>query len=87
MLPPCDPAILENNPQFKRLYQNLTTNLLNPDASTRANHAQPARKAVLEVRAQTVQNLDNPTLGGTHNKNTKLRKLCSRNYKPAGLVI
>ncbi|GAB1192306.1 hypothetical protein APSETT444_001497 [Aspergillus pseudonomiae] len=48
MLPPCDPAILENNPQFKRLYQNLTTNLLNPDASTRANHAQPARKAVLE---------------------------------------
>ncbi|OGM41105.1 hypothetical protein ABOM_010186 [Aspergillus bombycis] len=50
MLPPCDPAILENNPQFKRLYRNLTTNLLHPDASTRANHAQPARKAVLEYR-------------------------------------
>ncbi|KAK6832657.1 hypothetical protein RU639_004137 [Aspergillus parasiticus] len=48
MLPPCDPAILENNPQFKRLYQHLTTNLLNPDASTRANDAQPARKTVLE---------------------------------------
>ncbi|KAE8374770.1 hypothetical protein BDV26DRAFT_269383 [Aspergillus bertholletiae] len=48
MLPPCDPAILENNPQFKRLYQNLTTNLLNPDASTRANDALPARKAALE---------------------------------------
>ncbi|KAE8162494.1 hypothetical protein BDV40DRAFT_300362 [Aspergillus tamarii] len=50
MLPPCDPAILENNPQFKRLYQNLTTNLLNPDASTHANDAQPARKAVFEYR-------------------------------------
>ncbi|KAB8239412.1 hypothetical protein ETB97_004726 [Aspergillus alliaceus] len=48
MIPPCDPAILENNPQFKRVYQNLTTNLLKPDASTRANDAQPARKAVLE---------------------------------------
>ncbi|PYI02192.1 zf-CSL-domain-containing protein [Aspergillus sclerotiicarbonarius CBS 121057] len=48
MIPPCDPAILDNNPQFKRLYQHLTTTLLNPDGSTRAHDAQPARKAVLE---------------------------------------
>ncbi|KAI9931309.1 hypothetical protein AWENTII_004558 [Aspergillus wentii] len=48
MIPPCDPAILESNPQFKRLYQNLTTSLLNPDGSTRANDAQPARQEVLE---------------------------------------
>ncbi|KAF9888124.1 hypothetical protein FE257_009260 [Aspergillus nanangensis] len=48
MIPPCDLAILENNPQFKRLYQQLTTTRLNPDGSTRANDAQPERKAVLE---------------------------------------
>ncbi|PKY05878.1 hypothetical protein P168DRAFT_289286 [Aspergillus campestris IBT 28561] len=49
MLPPCDPTILENNSQFKRLYQNLTTNLLNPDGSTRTNDLQPARREVREV--------------------------------------
>ncbi|RAL03994.1 zf-CSL-domain-containing protein, partial [Aspergillus ibericus CBS 121593] len=48
MIPPCDPAILDNNPQFKKLYQHLTTTLLNPDGSTRAHDAQPARQAVLE---------------------------------------
>ncbi|KAH3084061.1 hypothetical protein KXW28_001607 [Aspergillus fumigatus] len=48
MIPPCDPIILENNPQFRKLYQHLTTNLLNADGSTRANDEQPARKAVLE---------------------------------------
>ncbi|KAJ5102619.1 hypothetical protein N7532_003148 [Penicillium argentinense] len=48
MIPPCDPSILEHNPQFKRLYENLTTNLLNPDGSTRANSADPARAAVAE---------------------------------------
>ncbi|KAL5693985.1 hypothetical protein EMGR_004044 [Emarellia grisea] len=50
MIPPCDPIILENNPQFRKLYQHLTTNLLNADGSTRANDEQPARKAVLEYR-------------------------------------
>ena len=49
MLPPCDPSILEHNPQFKRLYENLTTSLLNSDASTRAQSASPARTAVVEV--------------------------------------
>ncbi|CAK38876.1 zf-CSL-domain-containing protein [Aspergillus niger] len=48
MIPPCDPVILENNPQFKRLYTHLTTTLLNPDGSTRAQDAQPARQAVVE---------------------------------------
>ncbi|PWY87268.1 hypothetical protein BO94DRAFT_546481 [Aspergillus sclerotioniger CBS 115572] len=48
MIPPCDPAILDNNPQFKTLYHHLTTTLLNPDGSTRAHDALPARKAVLE---------------------------------------
>lgn len=49
MIPPCDPTVLENNPQFKKLYQNLTLNLLNPDGSTRAHDAQPDRKSVTEV--------------------------------------
>lgn len=49
MIPPCDPSILEHNPQFKRLYENLTTSILNPDASTRAQSASPARTAVVEV--------------------------------------
>ncbi|GAT25993.1 autophagy protein Apg9 [Aspergillus luchuensis] len=50
MIPPCDPVILDNNPQFKRLYTHLTTTLLNPDGSTRAQDAQPARQAVVECR-------------------------------------
>ncbi|GKZ39137.1 hypothetical protein AbraIFM66950_011946 [Aspergillus brasiliensis] len=33
---------------FKRLYTHLTTSLLNPDGSTRAQDAQPARQAVVE---------------------------------------
>ncbi|KAJ6089908.1 hypothetical protein N7467_005124 [Penicillium canescens] len=48
MIPPCDPSILEHNPQFKRLYENLTKNLLEPDGSTRAQSATPARTAVVE---------------------------------------
>lgn len=49
MIPPCDPTVLECNPQFKKLYQQLTTTQLNADGSTRAKDAQPARRAVLEV--------------------------------------
>ncbi|KAI2708934.1 hypothetical protein CBS147333_3299 [Penicillium roqueforti] len=52
MLPPCDPSILEQNPLFKRLYENLTTSLLNSDASTRAQSASPARTAVVEELKQ-----------------------------------
>ncbi|KAJ5160823.1 uncharacterized protein N7482_007827 [Penicillium canariense] len=48
MIPPCDPSILEHNPQFRRLYENLTTTLLNTDGSTRSDAAEPARKAAVE---------------------------------------
>ncbi|KAJ5720772.1 uncharacterized protein N7483_008706 [Penicillium malachiteum] len=47
MIPPCDPSILDHNPQFQRLYENLTSNLLNPDGSTRAQ-VDPARRAIEE---------------------------------------
>lgn len=53
MIPPCDPSILEHNPKFKRLYENLTVNLLNPDGSTRVHSADPARAAVAEVSRKT----------------------------------
>lgn len=48
MIPPCDPSILEQNPKFKRLYENLTVNLLNSDCSTRAYSAEPTRAAIAE---------------------------------------
>ncbi|KAJ5585529.1 uncharacterized protein N7459_005329 [Penicillium hispanicum] len=70
MIPPCDPSILEHNPNFKRLYENITTNLLNADGSTRANSTDPAREAVMEdlkqcqirsakkrIKAQTLRQL------------------------------
>ena len=57
MIPPCDPAVLQSNPLFNSLYQQLTTSLLNPDGSTRANDTQPARMATVEVRALGNQDL------------------------------
>ncbi|KAL4872942.1 hypothetical protein BDV12DRAFT_182583 [Aspergillus spectabilis] len=57
MIPPCDPTILADNPQFKRLYQQLISTLLNPDGSTRAIDAQPARRDLLnELRSCQVRN-------------------------------
>ncbi|KAJ5605681.1 hypothetical protein N7510_008462, partial [Penicillium lagena] len=46
--PPCDPSILAHNPLFKRLYENLTTTLFNPDGSTRAHGALPERERAVE---------------------------------------
>lgn len=49
MIPPCDPAVLDSNPQFKKLHQHLTSNLLNPDGTTRADDNDRTRRAVAEV--------------------------------------
>ncbi|KAF7720030.1 Uncharacterized protein PECH_008097 [Penicillium ucsense] len=46
MIPPCDPCILDQNPQFKRVYENITKNLLNSDGSSCARTVDPARKAI-----------------------------------------
>lgn len=35
MLPPVDPSILQQNPNFSTLYKDLCTRKLNPDGSTR----------------------------------------------------
>jgi diphthamide biosynthesis protein 3 len=50
MIPPCDPAVLERNSQFKRLHQQLTATLLYQDGSTRADDRDPTRVRVVEVR-------------------------------------
>lgn len=57
MIPPCDPSILEQNPQFKRLYENLTTNILDYDGSTHAHKADPAREAVVEVSRDALRTI------------------------------
>lgn len=50
MIPPCDPSVLESNPRFKRLYQHLTSAVLNADGTTaRADENGPRRHAVAEV--------------------------------------
>ncbi|KAE9989505.1 hypothetical protein EG327_002628 [Venturia inaequalis] len=46
MLPPVAPAVLERNPRFKALYQNLATSRLNSDASTRLIKQQRAQADV-----------------------------------------
>lgn len=35
MLPPIAPTVLERNPKFKVLYDDISQNKLNPDASTK----------------------------------------------------
>jgi hypothetical protein len=35
MLPPVDPAVLKQNPNFEVLYKDLCTRKLNPNGSTR----------------------------------------------------
>ena len=49
MFPPVEPSVLENNPDFASLYKNLTTTVLNPDGTTRADPGSKARNAVREV--------------------------------------
>ncbi|KAI0015639.1 hypothetical protein F4780DRAFT_786540 [Xylariomycetidae sp. FL0641] len=48
MLPPIDEAIFEDNPNFEKLYKNITTNLLNPDGSTKSDPTAKQRDAVRE---------------------------------------
>ncbi|KAF2404916.1 hypothetical protein EJ06DRAFT_3861 [Trichodelitschia bisporula] len=54
MLPPVPPTVLERNPRFKALYQDLSTSRLNPDASTRLIKQQRAQ-ADIEKTLQTAR--------------------------------
>ena len=49
MIPPVEEAILRNNPDFATLYTTLTTVILNPDGSTKADVGAKERAAVKEV--------------------------------------
>ncbi|KAI0401777.1 hypothetical protein F4802DRAFT_600779 [Xylaria palmicola] len=46
MLPPVDDAILKKNPRFEKLYEALTTSILNPDGSTKIDPSAQQRDAV-----------------------------------------
>lgn len=53
MIPPVEEAILRNNPDFATLYTTLTTVVLNPDGSTKADPGSKERAAVKEVFHET----------------------------------
>jgi len=58
MLPPIPPETLSANPLFSTLYTDLTTNHLNPDASTRplplpSHHSQPPTFSTLDQSLRT----------------------------------
>ncbi|KAF1988998.1 hypothetical protein K402DRAFT_452276 [Aulographum hederae CBS 113979] len=46
MLPPVNPAVLERNPRFKVLYQDLSSTRLNPDGTSRVVRKQRAQEDV-----------------------------------------
>ncbi|KAI1319498.1 hypothetical protein F5Y16DRAFT_101218 [Xylariaceae sp. FL0255] len=48
MLPPIDSNILKNNPKFSQLYESITTDILNPDASTKTDPHAHSRDAVFQ---------------------------------------
>ncbi|KAI1178139.1 hypothetical protein F4777DRAFT_126672 [Nemania sp. FL0916] len=46
MLPPVDDSVLQKNPRFQKLYNTITTSILNPDGSTRMNTSAKQRDDV-----------------------------------------
>ena len=48
MLPPVEISTLEDNPQFAALYKRLTTNILNPDGSTKLSPKESISQAQIE---------------------------------------
>ncbi|TRX91106.1 hypothetical protein FHL15_008088 [Xylaria flabelliformis] len=46
MIPPVDDRILRNNPRFEKLYNTITTSILNPDGSTKIDPSAQQRDAV-----------------------------------------
>lgn len=50
MFPPVDDHVLENNPDFARLYKTLITSILNPDGSSRRSKETKENEAVQKVQ-------------------------------------
>jgi len=53
MIPPVAPSILSSNPEFAKIHTHLTTNVLGPDASTKANSARHG-KTEQQVKSREV---------------------------------
>jgi diphthamide biosynthesis protein 3 len=49
MLPPINPVVLERNPRFKLLYQDLSNSRLNADGSSRLIKQQRAQADIEKV--------------------------------------
>ncbi|KAK8174177.1 hypothetical protein IWX90DRAFT_165881 [Phyllosticta citrichinensis] len=66
MLPPLDPSIFERNPRFKALYDDLSQNKLNADASTKNSKKQiQAERAREEVNAKQTNAAKTNIIGST----------------------
>ncbi|OAA58879.1 hypothetical protein ISF_06662 [Cordyceps fumosorosea ARSEF 2679] len=50
MFPPVDDHVLENNPDFARLYRTLTTSILNPDGTSRRSKESKENEAIRKRR-------------------------------------
>ncbi|KAI0803698.1 hypothetical protein GGR55DRAFT_384019 [Xylaria sp. FL0064] len=48
MLPPVSDSVLKNNPRFEKLYNTITTSILNPDGSTKTDPSAKQRDAVCQ---------------------------------------
>lgn len=46
MLPPIEATVLKNNPRFEKLYNTITSSILNPDGSTKIDSSAKKRHAV-----------------------------------------
>ncbi|KAK8165502.1 hypothetical protein BKA80DRAFT_201272 [Phyllosticta citrichinensis] len=65
MLPPLDPSIFERNPRFKALYDDLSQNKLNADASTKNSKKQIQAERAREVNAKQTNAAKTNIIGST----------------------
>ncbi|KAI2602493.1 hypothetical protein GGR54DRAFT_500355 [Hypoxylon sp. NC1633] len=53
MLPPIEESVLQNNPDFERLYKTVTGSLLNVDGSTKSNDAAAKKRDAVRHKLKT----------------------------------
>lgn len=80
MIPPIPPAVLDANPQFEKLHKQLTTQILNPDASTKSTST-TYESAAIQLQKHHVQAAKHDIL-----KRTLHDILNSSNDDPDGLA-
>ncbi|EGX89236.1 hypothetical protein CCM_07488 [Cordyceps militaris CM01] len=52
MFPPVDDRVLDNNPDFARLYKTLTTSILTPDGTSRRSKESKENEAIRQVQSR-----------------------------------